>query len=76
MRRIIAGPERRKARPTSTIFSIHGKDRAHDAEIDREKYPDRDQRDFRGFENAEPQDEQRHPGERGNRAQRLNSRIK
>ncbi len=56
-------------------LAIDRQDRAHHAEIDREKHPDRDQRDFRGFENAEPQDEQRHPGDRRDRAQRLHGRI-
>ena len=50
-------------RPTSTILRSTDEDRAHHAEIDREEHPDRDQRDFRGLENAEPQDEQRHPGD-------------
>ena len=49
--------------------------RAHHAEIDREEHADRDQRDLRGLENAEPQDEQRHPGDRRDRAQRLQGRI-
>ena len=49
--------------------------RAHDAEIDRKEYADRDQSDLGGLEDAEPQDEQRHPGDRRNRAQRLQRRI-
>ena len=59
-------PRRSCGRPT---------DRAHDAEIDRKEHADRDQRDFRCLENAEPQNEQRHPGDRGNGAQRLQRRI-
>ena len=75
MRRIIAGRDRRKTRPTSTILRSTDEDRAHDAEIDRKEHADRDQRDLRGLEDAEPQDEQRHPGDRRNRAQRLQGRI-
>src|SRR5204862_393575 len=54
---------------------VDREDRAHHAEIDRKEHADRDQRDFRGFENAEPEDEQRHPGDRGDRPQRLHGRI-
>ena len=56
-------------------LAVDRQDRAHHAEIDREEHADRDQRDFRGFENAEPQDEQRHPGDRRDRAQRLHGGI-
>jgi len=48
---------------------------AHHAEIDREEHADRDQNDLGRLENAEPQDEQRHPGDRGDRAQGLQRRI-
>ena len=49
--------------------------RAIDAEIDREEHADRDQRHLRRLEDAEPQDEQRHPGDRRDGAQRLQRRI-
>ena len=71
----MAAPDRRNARPTSTILRSTDMHRAHHAEIDREEHADRDQRDLRGLENAEPQHEQRHPGDRRNRAQRLQGRI-
>ena len=72
--------DHRRARQTKRAadlddLAIDREDRAHHAEIDREEHADRDQRDFRGFENAEPEDEQRHPGDRRNRAQRLHGRI-
>ncbi len=70
-----ARPDRRKTRPTSTILRSTATDRAHHAEIDREEHADRDQRHLRGLEDAEPQDEQRHPGDRGDGAQRLQGRI-
>jgi hypothetical protein len=38
-------------------LAVHREDRAEHAEINREEHADRDQRDFRGFEDAEPQDE-------------------
>ena len=56
-------------------LAVDREHRAHDAEIDREEHADRDQDDLRGLEDAEPQDEQRHPGDRGDRAQRLQGRI-
>ena len=56
-------------------LAVDRDDRAHDAEIDREEHADRDQRDLRGLEDAEPEDEQRHPGDRGNGAQRLQGRV-
>src|SRR5260221_13809715 len=36
---------------------------AHQIEVDREEDADRDQRHLRGFEDAEPQDEERDPGD-------------
>ncbi len=56
-------------------LAVDREDRAHHAEIDRKEHADRDQRDLRGLENAEPENEQRHPGDRGNRAQRLHGGI-
>ena len=56
-------------------LAVDRHDRAHDAEIDREEHADRDQGDLRGLEDAEPENEQRHPGDRGNGAQRLQGRI-
>ena len=56
-------------------LAVDGEDRAGDAEIDREEDADRDQRHLRGLEDAEPQDEQRHPGDRRDGAQRLEGRI-
>ncbi len=56
-------------------LAVHGEDGAERAEIDREGDADRDQRDLRGFEDAEPQDEQRHPGDGGNGAQALQRRV-
>ena len=56
-------------------LAVDRQDRAGDAEIDREEDADRDQRHLRGLEDAEPQDEQRHPGDRRDRAQRLQGRI-
>ena len=56
-------------------LAIDRQHRAHDAEIDRKEHADRDQRDLRGLEDAEPENEQRHPGDRRDRAQRLQRRI-
>ncbi len=67
----MATPDSRNTRPTSTILRSTRDDGAHHAEIDREEHADRDQRDLRFLEDAEPQDEQRHPGDRGDGAQRL-----
>ncbi len=75
MRRIIAGPREAEGAADFDDLAIDREDRAHHAEIDREEHADRDQRDFRGLENAEPQDEQRHPGDRRDRAQRLHGGI-
>ena len=57
-------------------LAIDRQDRAHHAEIDRKEHPDRDQCDLRGLEDAEPEHEQRHPGERRDRTQGLHGRIK
>ena len=56
-------------------LAVDRQDRARDAEIDRKEDADGDQRDLRCLEDAEPQDEQRHPGERRDGAQRLQRRI-
>ena len=50
-------------------------DAGHQVEIDREEHADRDQRDLRRLEDAEPQDEQRHPRDRRDAAQRLQHRV-
>ncbi|MHC2177722.1 hypothetical protein ACVIQW_007109 [Bradyrhizobium diazoefficiens] len=75
MRRIIAGPERAEGAPDLDDLAIDREDGTHHAEIDREEHADRDQRDLRCLEDTEPEDEQRHPGQRGYRAQRLHGRI-
>ena len=49
--------------------------RREHAEIDREEHAERDQRQLRGLEDAEPEDEDRHPGDRGDGAQRLDRRV-
>ena len=56
-------------------LAVDGEDRARDAEIDRKEHADGDERHLRGLEDAEPQDEQRHPGDGGNGAQGLQRRI-
>ena len=56
-------------------LAVDRHDRTHDAEIDREEHADRDQDDLRGLEDPEPENEQRHPGDRGNGAQRLQGRV-
>ena len=56
-------------------LAVDRQDGAHHAEIDREEHADGDERDLGGLENSQPQDEQRNPGDRGNRAQRLQARI-
>jgi hypothetical protein len=66
MRRIIARPD---------DLAIDRKHRPHDAEIDRKEHADRDQDDLGRLENAEPENEQRHPGDRGDGAQALQGRI-
>lgn len=68
----MAASESRKVRPTSISLRL---DRAHQAEIDRKEYADGDQRYLGGFENAEPENEQRHPGDRGDGTQRLQAGI-
>ena len=54
------------------VAIAHGHDQS---EIDREEHADRDQHDFRRLENREPEDEQRHPGDRRHIAQRLQGRV-
>ncbi len=74
-----APDHRRPRQPEDTAdlddLAIDRQDRAHHPEIDREEHADRDQRDLRRLEDAEPENEQRHPGDRRNRAQRLQCRI-
>ena len=61
--------------PDFDQLAVDRHDRAHDAEINRKEHADRNQRDLRALEDAEPEDEQRHPGDRRDRAQRLQGRI-
>ena len=71
----MAEPDRRKTRPTSTILrstELHG---AHDPEVDGKEDADGNQDDLGGLEDAEPQDEQRHPGDRGDGTQPLQTGI-
>ena len=75
MRRTICGAGEAEHAADLDDLAVDREHRAHHAEIDREEHADRDQRDLRGFEDAEPQDEQRHPGDRRDRAQRLQGRI-
>ena len=56
-------------------LAVDGEDRARDAEINGEEHADGDERHFRGLEDAEPENEQRHPGDGGNGAQSLQRRI-
>ena len=72
-----ARPARREAEDAADLdeLAVDREDRADDAEIDREEHADGDQRHFRGLEDAEPQDEERHPGDRRDGAQGLQRRI-
>src|SRR5688500_6932182 len=56
-------------------LAVDGKDRARDAEIDREEHAHRDERNFRRLEDAEPEYEQGHPGDGRNGAQGLKGRV-
>ena len=75
MRRASAGAREAEHAPDLDELAVDREDRAGDAEIDREEHADGDQRHLRGLEDAEPEDEQRHPGDGGDGAQRLQGRI-
>ena len=75
MRRASASARQAEDAADLDELAVDRQDRAGDAEIDREEHADRDQRHLRGLEDAEPQDEQRHPGDGGDGAQRLQGRI-
>ena len=69
--------ERREAKDATDLddFAVDGTHGAHDPEVDRKEHADGDQDDLGGLEDAEPQDEQRHPGDRGDGTQALQAGI-
>jgi hypothetical protein len=56
-------------------LAINILDAGHEIEVDREEGADRDQRDFRRLVDAQPEQQQRHPGQRWNGANRLEGRV-
>ncbi|KAI1690902.1 hypothetical protein Ddc_24618 [Ditylenchus destructor] len=55
-------------------LAIHVPEARGHTHVDREEGPDGDQRDLGCLVDAQPQQQQRHPGQRWNRAQRLEAR--
>ena len=67
--------DRPKTRPTSISLRSTPWIARQQAEIDREEHAQRDQGQLRRLENAQPQDEQRDPGDGGDGAQGLDRGI-
>ena len=68
---------RRQAEDAADLdeLAVDALDGAGDAEIDREEHAHRDERHLGSLEDAEPEQEQRHPGDRRDGAQGLQGRV-